>query len=165
MRIASLSLFATFTLSALLAGPAAASDDAKDYTGAFCFDRTANASRINVTASGVAENTFGDEVGFICPVVKDEEYIEDGIVYVVDERPDELVSCKLRSVRADLTDTNFSSAKTGVAQHGDAPIALHFGTIGLLGQKSYVLHCVVPGVSPTTGLPSGIVMYEVDENN
>jgi hypothetical protein len=164
MRFSTLSLVTSLAASALLAAPAFA-DDAKDYTGAFCFDRSAVASRVVVSGSGVALNDADDEIGFICPAVKDHNMIVAAVAYVVDERDDAAVECKLRTVRHDLTDTNVLAKNTGTVQHGNAPVPLVFGALFAGSQAGYVLHCVVPGKDAATGLRSGIVMYEIDEND
>jgi hypothetical protein len=162
MRIATLTLIASFASSALLAAPALAGDDKKNYAGAFCFDREPVASRISSDVAGVAYNTVADEVMFVCPAVKDYVNIDAARAYVIDERTDAAVVCKLRTIDQTL-DTHVASASTGVAQHGGTPVALLFGGLAASSFSTYVLSCRVPGES-STGLQSAIVSYQIDEN-
>jgi hypothetical protein len=163
MRFTSLTLALALTSSSLLAGSAVAGTDKKNYPGAFCIDRDDGASRMAAGVDGSVINTATSSLMMVCPAVKDFDDINSATAFVIDERDDAFVACRLRTVAHDLSDTNVWATNSSLYGHGDEVVALSFGHLAAESLGTYVLSCSVPSKSEE-GHFSGIVGYQISEN-
>ncbi len=164
MRNMTLKLAACLLVFLAAADPAAA-EDKKNYPGLACLASGNSTTSINRSFStGRALNPTTGDLTFICPAVKDhiDHDLDAATMYVLDQRPDRGVSCVLRS--GTLAGGWFSTSATTASFYGSTPAPLTFASLPTDVWSTYWFHCTVPGPN-TSGLSSGIVMYQIDEKS
>lgn len=163
MRNIYLKLAASLLVFAAAATPAAAQDK-KNYPGAACLATgTTNSNIARGAIYGRAFNQASTTTFFVCPAVKDYSSIAGGFVWVIDQNPTAPVTCGLRSGRPDsLTVYSDSLQATSSAFSSSTPVKLTLGAVSAVSEGFYWLRCNVPGTY--NGVQSGIVMYQINEN-
>lgn len=154
------------SLLALISAVApAAAQDKKNYPGALCQGSGTAETRIERPSTGRATNLGPGPMTFQCPAVKDAASIADATVHVIDEDPNASVTCTLRS--RDLAGNMGSETlSTSAAGHGSAPVPLTFKSQAGAAFGYYILTCSIPApfATPTGTLRSGVVTYQINEN-
>lgn len=161
MRNVSIKLVSSLFVVAAVASPAAAQDK-KNYPGVTCLASGAAITNIERPSSGRATNLAATDTTFVCPAVKDAANIAGATMFVIDQRSDRGVSCTLRVGRPDSTAVQFASNGTTTTFLSSEPKQLDFPAIAATSFGFYLFSCTVP--SPANGLRSGVVMYQINEN-
>ena len=165
MRTFSLKLTISLLALAGAAVPAAA-QDAKNYPGGMCLASGSAITRIERPSTGQATNLGPGTLTFQCPGVKDFGSLAGAVVYVTDGDPGDAVSCTLRS--RDLAgNVDVETHASSISGFGSDPVPLVFSGMSGASFGYYLLTCTVPEPVVTTNgtLRSGVVMYQITEND
>jgi hypothetical protein len=133
--------------------------DGKGYPGSFCeAGAPSGRSGFSLGGGGIFNLTSGALL-VSCPAVKDLSRLKDAQVRYIDPNPSADVSCTLRTLRNDQTQSGTQIvASTGFAS---TVRQLNFNGQSAVTGGFYTLDCSLPPLSGSS--PSGIVMYQINE--
>ena len=162
-----------FALSVLATGGPAAALDGKTLPGAACQPGDQSQSYITDPFGRILNPSTTQNLVVTCPVVRDiiagnsTSGIKQAFVKVIDNNPNtgREVGCTLASFRGDNGQAVEVTSGTTV---GSSPNVRPLPTFTDLASTSggfYSLRCLIPPRSSSTAPLSGIVMYQIDEQD
>ena len=161
-----------FALSVLATGGSAAALDGKTLQGAACQPTTQDQVYSTDGAGRIFNPSTTQVLGVNCPVVRDviagrSNGIDQAFIKVFDNNPDtgREVTCTLLSFRGDTGQLVEAISRNTVGSNPNVQQLPLFTDLASTNGGYYNLQCVIPPRTSSTAPMSGVVMYEIDEQD
>ena len=162
-----------FALSVLATGGPAAALDGKSLPGAACQPGDQSQSYITDPFGRILNPSTTQSLVVTCPVVRDiitgnsSNGIDQAFVKVIDNNPNtgSEVGCTLASFRGDNGQAVEVTSRTTVGSNPNVQTLPTFTDLASTSGGFYSLRCLIPPRTSSTAPLSGIVMYQIDEQD